>query len=133
MLKARPGKEVVVRVQNEIGLLAQIARLVSDKGINIVAAAGWVEGPNAVVHLVTSDNLRVMDALRAKSYHPREQDVILTESPHKPGLLRHITDKLSAAGIDIHHLYATATGQQEYALIVFACAQNDRALVLLNE
>jgi hypothetical protein len=133
MLKARPAKEVVVRVRNEIGVLAQLSRLVADKGINILAACAWVEGGDGVVHLVTNDNLRVVDALRAKNYNPRESDVVLIESPHKPGLLRHVTDKLAGAGVDIHHLYATAGETQDKCLIVFASANNDHAIVLLNE
>ena len=132
MLKAKIAKEVVVKVQNEIGVLAQLARVISDKGINILATSAWTEGPDAVARFVTDDNLRVVDALRAKSYNPREADVILVESPHKPGLLRHITEKLSAAGIDIHHLYATASESQDKCLIIFRCANNDRAIVLLN-
>jgi hypothetical protein len=133
MLKAKPGKEVVVKVRNEIGLLAQLARLIADKGINILAATAWVNGSDATIHLVTSDNLRVVDALRAKSYNPRELDVVLVESPHKPGLLRHLTEKLAQAGIDLHHLYASAAADQDRCLIVFASANNDHATVLLNE
>lgn len=132
MLKARPAKEVIVKVRNEIGLLANISRLLADKGINILAASAWVEGENGIIHLVTNDNLRVVDALRAKNYNPRESDVVLVESPHKPGLLKHLTEKLSQAGIDIHHLYASATEAQDRCLIVFASANNDHAIVVLN-
>jgi SLT domain-containing protein len=34
--------------------------------------------------------------------------------------------------IDIHHLYATAALAQERTMVVFASANNDRAMVLLN-
>ena len=34
--------------------------------------------------------------------------------------------------IDIHHLYATAAPAQEHCLLVFATANNDRAIVRLN-
>ena len=98
MLKARLAKEIVVKVHNEIGLLAQITRLIAEKGLDLRAAAAWVEGTNGIIHLVTNDNLRAMDALRAKSYQPKESDVVLTEMPHKPGLLRHLTEKLAQAG-----------------------------------
>ena len=104
----------------------------AEKGINILAAAAWVEGPDGVVHLVTDDNLRVTDALRHKGYNPREHDVVLVETAHKPGLLKQLTERLSAASLDIHHLYATATPDQDRALIVCACANNDRAVVLLS-
>jgi hypothetical protein len=132
MLKARIAKEVVVKVHNEIGVLANLSKLIAEKGINILAVSAWVTGSEANIHLVTEDNLRVMDTLRAKSYHPREADVVLVESPHKPGLLRHVTEKLAGSGIDIHHLYASAALDQARCLIAFACADNDRAVVLLN-
>jgi hypothetical protein len=133
MLKAKPAKEIVLKVRNEIGLLAGISRLIADKGVNILAACAWVEGDNAGIRLLTADNLRVADALRANNYNPREADVVLVETPHKPGLLKHLTEKLSQAGIDIHHLYASATAEQDKCLVVFSCAHNDRAIVLLNQ
>jgi hypothetical protein len=132
MLKARPGKEVVLRVENEVGVLDQIARTVAEKGVDIVATCAWVEGPEAVIHLVTDDNLRVVDALRSKNYAPKEADVVLTEVPHKPGMLRHVTERLAKGSIDIHHLYASTTSEQGESLVVLATANNDRATVLLN-
>jgi hypothetical protein len=131
MLNAKIGKEVVVRVRNEIGVVFQLTRLIADKGINILAANGWVEGADAVIRFVTDDNLRVMDALRERHYNPREQEVVLVKTGHKPGMLRHITEKLANAGLDLHHLYASATEDQDKCLIVFGCANNDRAVVLL--
>ena len=64
MLRAKIGKEAVVRMPNQVGALAQVTRLVSDKGINILAASAWVEGQTAVIRLVTDDHIRVVDALR---------------------------------------------------------------------
>jgi hypothetical protein len=132
MLKARLGKEVVLRVENEVGVLDQIARTVAEKGVDVVATCAWVEGPLAIVRLVTDDNLRVVDALRSKNYAPKEADVVLTEVPHKPGMLRHVTERLARGGVDIHHLYASTTSEQGESLVVLATANNDHAAVLLN-
>jgi hypothetical protein len=132
MLKTRLAKEVVVRLQNEIGALDRIAKAVAEKGINVLAVCAWVEGADAVVRLVTEDSVRVLDTLKAHQYQVREADVLVTEAPHKPGMLRRLTDRLAQAEIDIHHLYSTSTISQDQALIVFATANNDRALVLLN-
>lgn len=132
MLKAKPAKEVTVRSQNEIGTLDGIAKAIADKGINILAVCAWVEGTHAVIRLVTDDSVRVLDALRARKYEAREADVLLTEAPHKPGMLRRMTETLAQGDIDIHHLYATATMTQERSLVVFATTNNDRAMVLLN-
>jgi hypothetical protein len=119
MFKARIGKEVIVRVRNEIGVVAQLTRLIADKGAD------------AVVRFVTSDNLRVMDALRERHYNPREKDVVLLVAAHKPGMLRHITDTLARENIDLRHLYASSADEQDKCLMVFDCGDNDRAVVLL--
>jgi hypothetical protein len=132
MLKARLGKETVLKLRNEVGALNQVARTLSDKGIDLLAATTWVEGEMAVIRLVTNDAVRTMDALRAQGHEPREADVVLTELPHKPGMLRRLTDRLAIEEIDIHHLYATAPISQDSCLVAVATANNDRAVVLLN-
>ena len=132
MLKTRPAKEVVIRMPDAIGTLNAIAKTIADKGVNILAVSAWVEGPQAVVRLVTDDSVRVMDALRAGKCDAREGDVLVTEPAHKPGMLHRLTEKLAQAEIDIHHLYATASAAQGQCLLVFATANNDRAMVLLN-
>ena len=132
MLKTKPAKEVVIRMPNAIGTLDKIARTMADKGINILAVSAWVEGPQAVIRFVTDDSVRVLDALKAQKYDARETDVLVTEPPHKPGMLHRVTEKLAQADIDIHHLYATAAASDQHCLLVFSTANNDRAMVLLN-
>lgn len=132
MLKTRQAKEVVVRMPNEIGGLDKMARVIADKGINILAVTAWVEGAETVIRLVTDDNVHVSDTLRANHYHAREAEVLVTDAPHKPGVLHRLTERLAKDEIDIHHLYATAAPDQERTLVVFATANNDHAMVLLN-
>src|SRR3990172_4325869 len=132
MLKARPAKEVVVRMPNAIGALDAIARTVADRGIDIFAVSSWVEGAQAVVRLVTEDSVRLLDALKAQRYEAREADVIVTDVPHKPGMLHRLTETLAEDEIDLQHLYATATAAQDRRPVGFTAANNDRAMVLLN-
>ena len=132
MLKARPAKEIVLRMPNEIGTLNTIAKTLSDKGINIIASSAWVEGAEVIIRLVTDENARAVDALKAQRHAAREVDVIVADLLHKPGMLRRVTEALAQEGIDIHHLYATSAPGQDHALVVFATANNDRAIVRLN-
>jgi hypothetical protein len=132
MLNVRPAREVVLRLPNEIGTLNRIAKTLSDKGIDILATSAWVEGEQVVIRLLTGETSRTADALRAHGWEPREVEVIVTELPHKPGMLRRLTESLAQDEIDIHHLYATAAPAQEHCLLVFATANNDRAIVRLN-
>jgi hypothetical protein len=132
MLTTRQAKEVIVRLTNEIGTLDRMAKAISDKGVNLLAISAWVEGTEAVIRLVTDDSVRVLDALQAQHYRAREVDVLVVDVPHKPGMLHHVTGRLAEGGIDLHHLYATAPVAQDRAMVVFASANNDKAMVLLN-
>jgi hypothetical protein len=131
-LKTTLAKEIVVRMPNKIGALDRMAKAISDKGIDILAVSAWVEGTEAVIRLVTDDNLRAMDMLRSHKYEAREAEVVVAEALRKPGMLHSICAKLAQGGIEIHHLYATAMTTQDHSLVVFASANNDRAMVLLN-
>lgn len=132
MLKIRVAKETVVRTPNEIGRLSSMAKLIAEKGINLLAVTAWVEAAESVFRLLSDDDVRLADALRAHGYHVRQTDVLATEMPHTPGMLHRVTEALAREEIDIHHLYATAADSQEHCLVVLCTANNDRALVLLN-
>jgi hypothetical protein len=132
MLKARQGKEVMVRTANTIGELAKIAKLVAERGVNVLAMSAWVEDEEVVIRLVTDDTLRTMDVLRDNEYKPQERSVVLVDAAHKPGILRHITDTLFRKNIDLSHLFASATIDQEVCLVVLNSSDNERAIVLLN-
>jgi hypothetical protein len=132
MLNSKIGKEVVARMPNQVGALAQITKIVSEKGINIRAASAWIEGREAVIRLLTDDAARVADALRAKQVAVKENEVVMTDAPHQPGILRSLTETLAQAGIDLCYLYASAPDNQQQCLIVFASTDNTKALALLN-
>jgi hypothetical protein len=132
MLKARPAREVLLRMPNEIGTLNRVTKVLADKGFNLLAVSAWVEGADVLVRLVVDETARAADALRSHEYNVREAEVIMAELPHKPGMLRQITDRLAQEEIDIHHLYATSINDQDRCLVVFSTANNGRAIVRLN-
>lgn len=134
MISAKHCKEISVRVLNDIGILAQLTRIVADKGVNIRATAAWVEDENrGVVRLVTDDNLRAMDALRTHNYAPEEVTSVEVVMHHSPGMLSRVCDKIGSGGINIHYLYASAAVSDETCLAVLSTDNNERALVLLND
>ncbi|QHI69470.1 ACT domain-containing protein [Tichowtungia aerotolerans] len=134
MITAKHCKEVSVRVFNDIGILAQLTRIVADKGVNIRAAAAWVEdGNKGVVRLVTDDNLRAVDALRAHNYAPEEVNSVEVSMEHSPGMLSRVCEKIGNGGVNIQYLYASAPVSDETCLAVLSTDDNDRALVLLNQ
>lgn len=133
MLKTRPAKEIIVRMPNEIGAFDRMAKAIAVKGVNILAVSARVEGAQAIVHLVTDDNVRVLDTLKANDCEASEADVLVTKALHRPGMIHSISERLAQGGIHIDHLYATAPITQQHILVVLASVDNKRALVLLND
>lgn len=134
MIKARHCKEVSVRVFNDVGILAQITKLIAEKGVNIRAMAVWVEEEHTgVIRLVTDDNLRAMDVLREHNYAPEEVDSVEVPLHHSPGMLSSLYETMGHGGLNIKYLYASAPISTETCLTVLSTDDNERALVLLNE
>jgi hypothetical protein len=131
-MKATFGKEIVLRTSNEIGVLADVCKSLSDRGINLLAAVGWVDGVYAVIRLVAEDHIRALDCLRER-HQPREAGVVLVELNNRVGMLKSITDRLKSEGIDFHHLYASVLLGGEKCLVVFSSSNNERAVVALSQ
>lgn len=132
MIKARLGKEIVVRVTNEIGVINQLSKVIAEKGINALGIEGEVDGATTTMRFITTDNLRIGDAFRKRNYAPHESECVIVEVPNKPGMLRSVTERLAAESIDIHHIYATAAEDESHSLLAFASSNNDHAVVVLN-
>ena len=94
-LKAQRGKEVLVKISNRIGILADLAQIIADRGINLLAIDAYALADQAYVRLLTEDNLRAVDVLREHGYNPHEEDVVLLTIPHKPGMLHRVSEILS--------------------------------------
>ena len=56
----------------------------------------------------------------------------VVNAAHTPGILRHLTDVLSKENINLSHLFASASLEQDECLVVLNSSDNDRAIVLLN-
>lgn len=135
MLDVQHGKEIVLHVRNDMGILGEVAKLVSERGIGIKAVAGNVDGDGdmCVLRLITEDNLRTSDILREHGYDPVEESVVLLEAHHKPGMLKKLTHRLGEEEIEICSLYATASDKDPHCLMVLRTTNDTRALVCLNQ
>ncbi|MGB0257893.1 MAG: ACT domain-containing protein [Coraliomargarita sp.] len=132
-LKAKRGKEVTVKIINRIGILADLAKFLADRGVNLLALNATVVDDQAIIRLITDDNLRAEDVLREHGYNPHEEDVVLLTIPHKPGMLHRVSEILAEAMIDTHHIYATTTDSNGDCCVVLHTANDDQALIKFNE
>lgn len=131
---AKLGKEIVVTVANKVGVLAEMAKIVAEHGINIEAVTGYGMEQEARIHLVTSDNLRASEALKKTGYTSQsESAVVVVELENKLGALKLVTEKIAKEGIDIRYMYGTTCTMGCPATAVFSTSDNDKALVALKK
>ena len=128
---AKLGKEIVVTIENRVGILAHISTVLADHGINIEGVAGYAANNEAKIMLVADDTLRAREAIEKAGYtNTKEKEVVVVDLQNKPGALKGITAMMAADKIDIVYLYGTACPAGCPARIVLSTSNNERALVL---
>ena len=127
------GKEIVITSKNKVGLLASIAKILSDRGINIVAISAQIAGGVALLNMVTDDHVFSVDTLKKKGFPVQENPVVLVELDDTPGALKKVTQKLAAKKIDLTNLYGSAEATYVPCLLVISSTNNQKALVALRK
>ena len=127
------GEEIVITTKNKVGLLADIATMLANQGVNIEAASGYEVGDTASLRLVTNANLGIVAELRAKKYKSvSETEVVLVELSNKPGALKVVTTELGKNKIDIECLYVTSSSAgASSSRMVLSTSDNEKAMALL--
>ena len=133
MLNVSHGKEIVLHVRNDMDVLSEISRLVSERGVDLQGVSGTVSNDVCTLRLITNDNLRVCDILHEHAYNPIEESVVLLEVPHKPGMLKKLTCRLGDEDIQINSLYATSSMKDSHCLMVLRTSNDVQAMICLSE
>jgi len=132
MVDACLQQEIVIRTDDRLGVLADVSRLLSDMGINILTIYVRAEGERVAIHLVTTSQSYARDALKEAGFSVEEREVVLIELPHHPGFLSRVSEALARKGIAIEELYATVPEGQTSGLVVFNTSHNGKAVQMLR-
>lgn len=127
MGKAKIGKELLVKTENKVGMLAEVTSAIAATGINIQAICAYGRDKEAYFMVVTDNNKKVEGALKGKKYEVSERDVVIVELENKPGSAKEMAAKLKGANIDLNYIYGTTHGTG-VATIVFNSNNNAEAV-----
>jgi len=127
------AEEIMIKAKNKVGLLADIALVLSQHGVNIESALGYEVGKTAVLTMVTNANLTMVGELRKKGYTSvKETEVLMVELDNKPGALKVVTTEMKKARIDIERLYVTSSSLGPSSRMVLKTSNNEAAMALLS-
>jgi hypothetical protein len=132
MIDARLQQEIVLRSEDRIGVLADITRVLSDMGINLLSVRLHANEGETIVHLLASSQSYAYAALRDAGFEISERDVILLALPHHPGFLRRTFDALARKNISINELHVSVPEEGKVGVVVLVCSNNAHAIQILR-
>lgn len=132
MIDARLQQEIILQAEDRPSLLADITRVLSDMGINLLSVRLRSSDGEATVNLLTSSQTYAYDALQDAGFEITERDVILLTLPHYPGFLRRTSEALARKDITINDLHVSVPEEGKVGVVVLTCSNNAHAIELLR-
>ena len=132
MIRAALDKQLLVTVDNQVGVLAHLIEVISLAGINMVAICAYEVANQGIIMIVTEDNEKAKDLLTAKGYHVREEEVVVLTIENKPGALQTLTQRIADAGIDVTLIYGSVEKNLSATRIILLSQYNNAILKALK-
>jgi len=98
--------DLVIDIENRPGALAEVAKAISDAGVNIAAATCIGPGDRAELHILVPHAEAARHSLAFSHLAvSREREVVVVDVEDRPGVLADLTRKIARAGVDLDLVY----------------------------
>lgn len=112
------AKQVSVFLENKSGRLNEVARILGEAGINISAFTVADTSDFGVLRLIVSDPEKACSVLKERQFSARTTDVVLANSPNRPGALSKMLQILNSEGVFIEYLYAFSMNDTTAIIVI---------------
>lgn len=119
--------EFIVWMANRPGMLASLAEVLGQAGVNIEALTAVGLDGEGVIRLIPDDAGLARRALRDAGLSFEERQILNTSLPNRPGELGRLCRSLAAAGVNIEALYLLRASPDDQDLAI-AVDRPDTAL-----
>jgi hypothetical protein len=117
-------RELDLRLPNSPGALAEVARLLADEHVNILAMTLEANGQ---LRLVVDNHVRAGSVLRAGHHKVTERDVVVASVANASGALASVLRLAADAGVNIDFAYASAGEGARMTIVVLGVENAIRA------
>ena len=132
MIKAEIGRQLMLRLENQVGTLAQITSVCASSGINLIAICAYAVEKSVAVMFVTEDNNEAKRLLSSHGFNVQEEEAILLSMDNKAGALQRVTDKLAESGIDLVLVYGSVDKDSKSCRIIIIAQNNLDAMAVIK-
>lgn len=112
------AKQVSVFLENKTGRLNEVAQILGEAGINISAFTVADTSDFGVLRLIVSDPEKAFEVLKENHFSVRTTEVVLANSPNRPGALSRMLKILNAEEVFIEYLYAFSMDDDTAVIVI---------------
>ena len=117
-------ERIVIIVDNQVGVLADITGVLAGAGINIESMDTEVAGQRGAIIMTVNETDHALSMLNQAGYKAVGEDTVVIRLKDEPGSLARVADRLKQAEVNIQNLHILGR-QDGYSLI--ALTISDRA------
>ena len=116
-------KQLTVSLENRPGTFAEVAKVLADAKVNILAVLGSTAGAQGSAQVVVDDITKAKKALNAAQVSYAQGTLEQVELPNKSGALAEFTARLAKRGINIDAVYGTVPKGAKKSVLLFATSK----------
>ena len=120
-------ERIIIMAKDEVGVLADITRVLAEANINLENIHTQVNGEQGNIIISADESDRALGLLTAAGYTALTDDAMLLRLKDEPGALARVSQRFSETGINIQSLHIL-NRQAGYATVALSTAPEDRAL-----
>ena len=126
-------EQISIFIENKSGRLAEVSRVLGEKGVNIRALSLADTSDFGILRLLV-DNTDVAQAtLKEAGFTVNKTEVVAVEVPDQPGGLCTILQVLDDSKVNVEYMYAFVERNAGNAVIIFRFDDVDSAIRTLND
>lgn len=125
-------RQISVFLDNRPGSLAEMARYLAKKDINLRALSLAETRDFGTARLIVADTANCSRVLREGGYNIMETDVLAVEVADRPGGMADVLEIIAAEQINVEYVYATVGRIQESAVIILRVEDPGKAGIILR-
>lgn len=125
--------QIVISGQSKPGVIAQVASVLGEAGVNIKAFSAPEVTGTGKLRLLVADLDGARAALKSAKIKFKEETALLLSLKNQPGALMDVADLLTRNRINIKCGYCTPSREGKRAIVVLTVSKTDKALALLRD
>ena len=123
---------IIVMAKNEVGVIADISRVLADSDINIETISTEALDDKGTISLTTDDYDGALRALTDAGFKTVTDDSLLVSLRDEPGALAKVAEKLKQGGVNIQSLHIV-NRRGDYTTVAILTDDRSKAEGLLDK